>query len=240
MTGNTLKQSIQNDIHSSTYAYFRNVDLYFRDFIYGDPFYVCLVDVIYRYLFENTISWELDYTMVGIIDMVELVSGLYGKYIKADRYFRSRHSGNDRDRKNYLMVSLRKATGRLLQQQYDTHHLLCQDIDNIDLHPEFRFISLFSRDGQLMDDLSWQRWKMDQADAKDTEYQRQQLDVCIGVLNDMERSVINLLLDGRSNPEICSRLHLEPGALRKVVYSAKQKLQKRHLESKPLGDDSLN
>jgi DNA-directed RNA polymerase specialized sigma24 family protein len=118
--------------------------------------------------------------------------------------------------------------------------LLCQDNEDVGLDSEFRFVSLYSRDGQFLDELSWKMWKAEQDDTRDTEVQRQQLDTCIGALNNMERSVVDMLLEGYTNPEICSRFHLEPGALRKVVYSAKQKVRKRHLESKPLVDDSLN
>jgi RNA polymerase sigma factor (sigma-70 family) len=236
----TLKTSIQNDIHSSTFRYFQNVDLFFRDFIYGDPYYVCLVDIIYRYLVENSLSWELDSRMLGIIDLVHLVSRLYEVFIKADRFFRSRYSGNERDRKNYVMVSLRKATGRLLDQQVNTRNVLCQELEDLRDPGEFRYVSLFCKDGGLIEDLSWRLWKTEQADSRETDIQRQHLDACVGVLNNKERAVVDLLIEGWSNPEICSQLHIEPENLRKIVYAATRKLQKRYLESKSFKDDSLN
>jgi DNA-binding CsgD family transcriptional regulator len=240
MVGNTLKQSIQKDIHSSTYVYFKNVDLFFRDYIYGDPYYVCLDDAIYRYLVGNSLSKDLDSTMLGIIDFVQLVSRLYEVFIRADRFFRSRYSGKDRDRKNYLMVSLRKATGRLLDQQVNTRNFVYQDTEDLGGPGEFRYVSLFCKDGGLIEDISWRLWKTEQADIRETDFQRQHLDACVGVLNDKERAVVDWLIEGRSNPEICSRLHIEPENLRKIVYAATRKLQKRYLESKSFEDDSLN
>jgi len=52
----TLKEEIQKDITCCTYRYFQAVDLFFRDYIYGDPYYTCLADVVKRYVLLNNLD----------------------------------------------------------------------------------------------------------------------------------------------------------------------------------------
>jgi RNA polymerase sigma factor (sigma-70 family) len=235
-----LKQAIQKELYSTTFAYFKYVEVFFKDYVYGDPYYLSLPEVICQYISQNNLDGLVNGRCSGIFDWVELVSRLYERYIKADLSYKSRCSGTERDRKNYLMKSLLNATGHLLREQVDRYQLLCQDNEDVGLDGEFRFVSLYSRDGQFLDELSWKMWKTEQDDTRDTEFQRQQLDTCIGALNNMERSVVDLILEGWSNREICNRLHMKPDGVRKVIYSAKQKLRNRHLESKSIRDDPLN
>jgi hypothetical protein len=235
----TLKEEIQKDITCGTYLYFQSVDLYFRDYIFGDPYYTGLSDVVYRYVFLHNLDWAIDHRITGIIDLVELVSRLYEVFIKADILFRRRNSDINRERKNYLMKVLRKATGRLLDEQYNKHYLLCQDLDDQG-SSEYRFVSIYSHDGQILDQVSWHRWREEQAATQENDLREQRLGVHMDVLNDQERSVITLLLDGKSKLEICEALHIDRSKLRKVAYSVKTKFRSRSPKSGDTDNMSLN
>jgi DNA-binding CsgD family transcriptional regulator len=234
-----FKQIIQKELYSTTFAYFKYVEVFFKDYVYGDPYYLSLPEVICRYISQNHLDELVNGRCSGIFDWIELVSRLYERYIKADLFYKSSCSGNERDRKNYLMKSLLNETGHLLNEQLDRYQLLCQDNEELH-HPEFKHVSIYCRVGLFLDDLSWKMWKMEQDDIRDIEFQRQLLDASIGVLNNTEHSVVDLILEGWSNREICNRLRLKQDSLRKIIYSAKRKLRKRYHESKSIRDDSLN
>jgi hypothetical protein len=235
----TLKEEIQKDITCCTYRYFQAVDLYFRDYIYGDPYYTGLADVVVRYVLLNNLDWAIDHRITGIIDLVELVSRHYEVFIKADIYFRRRNSDIGRERKNYLMKSLRKATGRLLDEQYNKHNLLCQDLEDQEASG-YKFVSIYAHEGQVLDRVSWNRWREDQAKVKNNSLIRQRIEVHMNVLNDQEKTVIELLLDGKSRTEICEAMQIDCKRLRKVTYSLKTKIRNRSTESTDTDNMAFN
>lgn len=235
----TLKEEIQKDITGCTLRYFHTVDLYFRDFVYGDTYYTCLPDVVERYILVNNLDWAIDHRITGIIDLVEVVSRLYEVFIKADIYFQRHNSDNGRERKNYLMKSLRKATGRLLDEQYNKHNLLCQDLEDQETSG-CRFVSIYAHEGQVLDRISWSRWREDQGAIHENDLRRQRLEVHMNTLNDQEKTVIELLLEGKSRNEICEAMQIDCKRLRKVTYSLKTKFRNRSPESMDTDNMALN
>jgi RNA polymerase sigma factor (sigma-70 family) len=224
----SVKEQIANDIRSGTWRYFQNTEMYFCDYIFGDPYYVTLKDVVYRYICDSELDWVVMHGMTGIIDVVELVTRLYEVFIKVDTYFRRQYpAAPERGRKNYLMKCLRKATPRLLQEQLDCHSRICQDINELQDNG-FQYISLFCHDGRLIEEISLKRWNEDQAKSMEQDRRWEKLKEASENLNPLERSVIALLLTDCPYREIAERLHLQKDSVRKIIYSAKIKMRDRH------------
>ena len=226
----TLKQQIKTDIKNSTYSYYKNTDPYFCDFIYGDPYYVTLEDVIYRYLTTDT-SLELDYTL-GNVDIDLLVNDLYLHYIKTDKKFIQNYAGsNERHRKNYMMISLRNATEPLLIKQFKENEIISQEFDELNNYTDFHYISIYSQDGRFLEDLSYNLWEKEKAENNEIKIQIGKLAEIYKYLNPLQRKVVYWVLKNKTHSEIASILQIDQDKIRKIIYSSTEKLKDR---------DSLN
>jgi RNA polymerase sigma factor (sigma-70 family) len=225
-----IKEEISQDIIKSTYCYFRNNDLYFRDYVYGDPFYITLEDVIYKYLVTNKYDWDMDYRILGSIDTVRLVSRLYEVFIRADTFSRrKKKTCSERYRKNYIMKCLRRATFRLLQEQFDEQQLTSEDLYHLhNYKKKFRYLSIYSQDGKFLEDLSYKRWKEKLTENEEIESMRTKLDSILDILDDTEKCVIEMVMKNRSHSEIAEQLRVEHDKVRKLLFYAKKKLQKAY------------
>lgn len=224
----SIKKQIEHDIFKETWRYFRFTDLYFTDYVYGDPYYQgTLKDVVCSYVVKSDLNWGNMHKVTGIIDVVELVTDLYQVFIKADTYFRNQYcEATERNRKNYLMKSLRNATPRLLDQQLDNHNRICQDLEELKNRSGCYF-SLDSQDGRLLEDISLKQWQDERDVLRERERCYDRLHEVSGILNNREKAIISLLLKDYSQTEIAEMLNLNKDSIRKFVYSAKKKMRER-------------
>lgn len=224
----SIKKQIEHDIFKETWRYFSFTDLYFRDYVYGDPYYQgTLKDVIYSYVVKSDLNWGNMHKVTGIIDVVELVTDLYEVFIKADTYFRNQYCrATERERKNYLMKSLRNVTPRLLDQQLDNHNRICQELDELK-NSSCCYFSLDSQNGRLLEDISLNQWQNERDKNREIEFRLGRLQKLSGCLNDKEQSVINLLIKNYSYQEIADMLNLNWNSIKRIVYSAKNKICER-------------
>ena len=226
----SIKQRIQQDIKISTYRYFKNTDMIFCDFIYGDKFYATLNDVVYWYFVTKDLDWELEYNMLAVIDTVELVSRLYEKFIKADIYYQQKYSEKDfRHRKNYIIKSLQRATPPLLDKQFDEHSRCAQELKRLRFPKKFHYYSLDSDDGNFIEYLSWKDWEKSADKEKDLDIKRVRLEHIKHVLNNTEKTVVNMVLENKPYEEISKELKLQQDRIRKILFSAKKKLRMKQL-----------
>ena len=212
----TIKEQIKRDIRNSTYTYYKNTDLNFRDYIYGDKYYVTLPDVIYRYLTTNNSDWDWEYTMLGNIDIDLLVNNLYLHYIRADKMFSNNYAGdNKRHRKNYIMIALRNATEPLLKKQLESHNIIVQELNALN-NLKFNYISIYAQNGRLLEDLSYRQWENEKTEKHDTENKRELLLAILDVLTPFERKVVCLIMENKSYSQIAGILDVKPVRIRKI------------------------
>ena len=79
-----------------------------------------------------------------------------------------------------------------------------------------------------VEDLSYRKWKNDLAENEEIETLRGELESIIAILDDTERSVVEMVMQNRSHKEIAEQLHLQNGKVRKILFYAKEKLQKAY------------
>ena len=225
----TIKEQIKRDIRNSTYTYYKNTDLNFRDYIYGDKYYVTLADVIYRYLTTNNSDWDWEYTMLGNIDIDLLVNNLYLHYIRADKMFSNNYAGKDeRHRKNYIMKALRNATEPLLVKQLKDNEVVAQELTELNNFKNLHYISIYSQEGGLLEDLSYKIWEKEKSKNDETEDQINQLAKIFKYLNPLERKVIYLVIKNKTYSQIAGYLQIDQDRIRKIIYIATEKLKARH------------
>ena len=223
----TRKQEIQANIKSSTYHYYKNTEVYFKDYIYGDRFYVTLEDVIYRFLVSDT-NLEFEYT-VGNIDIDFLVNDLYYHFIKTNKKFSEKNiSSTERYRKNYIMKSLRNATEPLLIKQLKNEEVISQELDEFNNFKDLHYISIYTRDGGLLEDLSYKLWEKEKSEKEDRSIQINLLAEIFKYLNPLERKVVYLVLKNKTYKEIACILQVDQDKVRKIIYSSTGKLKVRH------------
>ena len=224
----TLKQQIKTDIRNNTYNYYKNVDLYFQDYIYGDTYYVTLEDVIFRFLTTNEISLEFDFT-IGNIDIDLLVNDLYLHFITADKKFIQNYAGNsERYRKNYIMKALKNATRPLLIKQLKENEVIAQEFNEFNNFKNLNYISIYSQDGSLLEDISYKIWEKEKSKKDEIEIQISHLADIFRFLNPLQRKVVSLVIKNKSYSEIAGILGVDQGKIRKIIYSATEKMKIRH------------
>lgn len=224
----SLKKKIKNDIKNSTYIYYKDTDIYFCDYIYGDQYYVTLEDVIYRYITTYDVDWEFEYTLENI-DIDQLVNDLYLHYIKSDKMFSNNYAGkSERYRKNYIMKSLRNATEPLLIKQFKENKIIAQELQELNNPKNFHYISIYAQEGRLLEDISYKQWKNEKSESSDITIKREQLEKIFTTLNPMERKVVYLIIKNRSHEDIAKILNIEQADIRKFLYFAKEKLKEQY------------
>ena len=224
----TLKQQIKADIKNSTYHYYKNTDLCFCDYIYGDKYYVTLEDVIYRFLTRDDANLEFDYT-VGNIDLDLLVNDLYYRFIITDKKFAQKYAEtSERHRKNYIIKALKNDTEPLLIKQLKENEGVVQEFHELDNFKDLHYVSIYSQEGRLLEDLSYKIWEKEKSKKEDREVQISQLDEIYKVLNPLERRVVDLVIKNKTYSEIASLLQIDPGKIRKIIYFSTEKLKARH------------
>jgi len=224
----TLKQQVKADIKSSTYSYYENTDLCFQDYIYGDRWYVTLEDVVYRFLTTYDTGLEFDY-MLGNIDVDQLVNALYLHFIRTDKKFKQNYEGStERRRKNYIMISLRNATEPLLVKQVKENEVIAKEFYEFNDFKKFNYISIYSKEGSFLEDLSYYIWEKEKSKKDDIEIQIDMLAEIFRFLNPLQRKVVYMVLKNREYSEIASRLQIDQDKVRKILYFATEKLKARH------------
>jgi len=224
----TLKQQVKADIKSSTYSYYENTDLCFQDYVYGDIYYVTLEDVIYRFLTTYDTDLEFDY-MLGNIDVDPLVNALYLHFIRTDKKFKQNYEGStERHRKNYIMTSLRNATEPLLVKQFKENEVIAKEFYEFNDFKKFNYISIYSKEGSFLEDLSYYIWEKEKSKKDDIEIQIDMLAEIFRFLNPLQRKVVYMVLKNREYSEIASRLQIDQDKVRKILYFATEKLKARH------------
>ena len=222
----TLKQGIRTEIKNLTYEHCKNLDFCFRDFIYGDEYYITLEDVIYRFLTDSPGS-EFNYTF-GNIDIIVLVSDLLACFIKTDIRFKQKYSQHsERHRKNYIMKALLNASKPLLIKQLKENEVIAQDLNDLNRFKELRCISIYNQDGKLLEDLSYKRWQKHKNEQDIYRMQKKHLYETAYCLNSDEQRIVYLVLENKTYSEIAAILDVDHGKIRKVLYSAKEKLKKK-------------
>ena len=227
--GGTLKNKIEKAISNSTYTYYKNTNLYFRDYIYGDRYYVTLADVIYRFLTVNALDWDFEYVILGNIDIDLLVNDLYLHYIKADKKCSENYaSSSQRFQKNYIMIALRNATCPLLKKQFKQFEVIAQDIEELNSCKKLHYISIYSQDGRLLEDLSYNFWEKEKSKKDDIEIKTSQLAEIFKILDPLQRKVVYLVTKNKTYSDIANILQVEQDKVRKILYSATKKLKNEH------------
>lgn len=223
----TLKQQIKSEIKSNTYRYYKNTERCFSDYIYGDIYYVTLEDVIYRFLTTDE-SLEFDYAL-GNIDLDQLVNDLYLHFIITDKKFNQSHAGSsERHKKNYIMKSLKNVTEPLLIKQLKENEVVIQELDEVSSFKDWHYISIYSQEGRLLEDLSYKMWEKEKSEKDEIQIQISQLAEIFRFLNPMERKVVYLVLKNKTFREIADLLKIDQGKVRKIIYYSTEKLKDRH------------
>ena len=229
---------IQDDITRSTYDYFKYNDRVFRDFIYGDPYYQTLADLSYLFLNTRQLDYSFDCQSLGVIDIDEIVSDLYGVFMKADKKTKNKKPAlSDRHRKNYIFKSLRKATWRQLKKQYKRFIGLRKRLAKIDEIlqdnlKKFRYVSFdVYEEGNLVDQLSYDRWVSDAEADRVNEAKKGAVREMMSVLNSAEADVIDLVLEGLHYADIAKSLDLTTEQIRKIFHRAKIKLKNHYIQN---------
>ncbi len=224
----TLKQKIKTDIKNSTYRYYKDTDLYFKDYIYGDVYYTTLEEVVYKFLTSYGANLELDY-FLGDLDLDQLVNDLYLHYIYTDKKFIQNYTGSTkRHRKNYIMTSLRNATKPLLVKQFKKNRDLIQMFDESEGCKNLHYISIHSNEGGLLEDLSYKLWEDEKSKKDGIEIQTGLLAKNFRFLNPLQRRIVYLTTKNRSYSDIANILKIDHDKVRKILYCATEKLKARH------------
>ena len=79
-----------------------------------------------------------------------------------------------------------------------------------------------------MEDLSYKIWEKEKFKKDEIEIQIGKLANIFKFLNPLQRKVVYLVVKKKSYSEIASILQIEQGKIRKIIYSATEKLKARH------------
>ena len=220
----TLKQQIRAEIKSNTYCYYKNTERCFSDYIYGDSYYVTLEDVVYRFLTIDE-SLVFDYKL-GNIDFVQLVNDLYYHFIITDKKFNKNYAGgSERHRKNYIMKSMKNATEPLLIKQLKENEVITMELEELNQFKDLHYISIYSREGGLLEDLSYDFWQKEKSKKDEIEIQLVQLCKIVRFLNPLQRKVVYLVINNKNHSEIANILEIEHDKVRQILYFATEKLK---------------
>ncbi len=222
---------IQRDIFRSTYSYFRQCDRIFTDYIYGDPYYQTLCDLIYSFLGRWQIDYSIDCQCLGLIDVVQLVSDLYAVFIKADVKVKEHKAMlSERYRKNYIHKALRNATWKLLHKQLQRYIIIKDqqsDIEKVlnDNLRSFRYVSFdVYEEDNFVDQISYERWVAESEIVRDRERKTDVIKEMSSILSASEAQIIDLTLEGWHFSDMAETLKLEVEQVRKIFHRAKNKL----------------
>ncbi|MHB9069646.1 MAG: sigma factor-like helix-turn-helix DNA-binding protein [Sedimentisphaerales bacterium] len=220
----TLKQIISETIRRSTYTYYKGTGYIFKDYIFGDRYYVTLKDVIYRFLTTTDVECDYEYVIFRNIDIDLLVNELYLHYIRADKNFLKKYAkSSERYKKNYIMKALKNATEPLLKKQLKENEIIFQELNNF---KEFHYVSIYAQN--LLEDLSYKKWNEEISEKKDTVIKIKLLADIFQILNSLEKKVVYLVVKNKTHPEISKILNIKQGRVRKIIYSATVKLKSRN------------
>lgn len=224
-------RQIQIEINRAIRDYFKQCDLIFRDYIYGDPYYQTLTDLSYSFLNRWGMGYSIDCQPLGMIDIVQVVSELYAVFIKADKKCKNKKTAlSDRHRKNYIHKALRNATWRKLKKQYKRYIIFTDNQEDLETTLQsnlkrFRYVSLdVYEDDSLADQLSYDRWVSDTEAFRDGEAKKDAIREMMTILNSVEIEVIDLALDGFIYAEMAGKMNLTTEQIGKIFYRAKTKL----------------